>query len=186
MKARLNKHHKYIIDFDTYSGSKYKLLLQQFIDNTWNAFVEWNPLWRNKVKLDTADTWSAQETIALIAHPLLKQLRATKHGYAYVPDEDVPDSLKTHNIEHDEAKYNWVLDEIIWALDEIATSNVNAPELDSSIELFDTSGESWVLRDLTDEEELAFNKFRTEHDAYDARIQNGCALFGKYFQSLWD
>ena len=42
------------------------------------------------IKIDPWDTWSMDLTLALIIHPMLKQLHKTSHGAPYVDDEDVP------------------------------------------------------------------------------------------------
>jgi hypothetical protein len=74
------------------------------------------------------DTWSMDHTLALIILPMLKQLKATKHGAPHVDQEDVPESLRmpegwyeTHyskNGETDEnffKRWDYVMDEMIWA-----------------------------------------------------------------------
>ena len=42
------------------------------------------------VQIDKWDTWNMDATLAHIIVPMLKQLKATKHGAPYVADEDVP------------------------------------------------------------------------------------------------
>lgn len=57
------------------------------------------------IKIDKYDTWGMDTTLASIIHPMLIQLKATKHG--------VPFDLT-------EGEWNLVLDEMIWAFGEIA------------------------------------------------------------------
>ena len=47
------------------------------------------------VKIDYWDTWSMDHTLGHIALPMLKQLKATKHGSPFVDDEDVPEHLRS-------------------------------------------------------------------------------------------
>lgn len=117
------------------------------------------------IKLDPYDTWSADYTLALIILPVLKQLRATKHGSAMVDDKDVPKHLRSTNAppkEHsfgvDEnlhARWDWALDEMIWTFEQ-----------------------------LTDPEDK--DLFGDETKKRDKRIENGLRLFGKYYRGLWD
>lgn len=81
-----------------------------------------------KVELHDYDTWSLDHTLAIIIHPALIQLKETNHGYFMVKDEDVPDELRSHHAparedwEVDdlaESRYNYVLDEMIWAFEYI-------------------------------------------------------------------
>ena len=78
-----------------------------------------------KIRIDRYDTWSMDHTLALITLPMLKQLKATAHGSAYVDPEDVPEHLRPDperikmseegKIEHWEAdntvhdRWNWYL-----------------------------------------------------------------------------
>ena len=124
------------------------------------------------VKIDYWDTWSMDSTLANIILPMLKQLKATKHGSAFVDMEDVPDHLRCvttenwdqqtvfdfyhdHKIQEGErdihARWDWVIGEIIYAFEMKVKDN------------------DWAA---TKEECL--------------RMENGFRLFGKYYQGLWD
>lgn len=74
------------------------------------------------------DTWNMDHTLALIILPMLKQLKATKHGAPNVDSEDVPEELRmpdgwyennyNKNGETDPhffQRWDYVLDEMIWA-----------------------------------------------------------------------
>ena len=126
-----------------------------------------------KVRIDPWDTYSMDSTLAHIVLPMLKQLKATKHGCPMVDDKDVPhlakrgytrgegmqrDMFASH--EHDELvwdnhmlRWGWVMDEMIWTFQEKCR-------------------DSWEERD----------KQKEHHE----RIENGFRLFGKYFDRLWD
>jgi len=118
------------------------------------------------------DTWNMDYTLAKIILPMLKQLKATKHGSPNVDNEDVPINLRAP--EEDVLKYktlgetdpdffkrwDWVLDEMIYAFD----CKVNKEEVYMRFDIKDRRG-------MEKEQE---------------RISNGFRLFGKYYESLWD
>ena len=139
------------------------------------------------VFLDAWDSWNADHTIALIAAPLLQQLKLTKHSSGMVDDEDVPEELRSTSappVENEwdtddnfHKRWDWVLDEMIWALTEHANG-------DGDIKFFDHS-------EVNDEADLMeqISKIKWDREgleAYEARKQRGFELFGKYFQNLWD
>jgi hypothetical protein len=140
------------------------------------------------VKIDKWDTWNADHSIALIAVPLLIQLKETKHGSPNVDDADVPEHLRstaapakendwdTDNNWH--LRWDYVMGEMIYAMQEIA--NYNKGE-----EIFWDHSEVDETKDIM-EQVHAMKLDRVGLDAYRQRIQKGCELFGKYFQSLWD
>lgn len=53
-----------------------------------------------RVIIEPHDTWNMDQTLAMIIHPMLVQLKATKHGY--------PGTLT-------EERWDEILDEMIWA-----------------------------------------------------------------------
>ena len=149
-----------------------------------------------EVHIDRWDTWSMDHTLALIVLPMLKQLKATKHGAPYVDPKDVPKELQPKkqtkkqkdNGETDSThfeRWDWVLDEMIFAFD----SKVN----DDWEEQFET-GESdirWKTLEGGMSEMVRGPNDTKVYDwegrkAYQERISNGFRLFGKYYESLWD
>lgn len=126
-----------------------------------------------KVRIDEYDTWSMDHTLALIIHPMLLQLKATKHGSPWIEDTDVPEHLRSSaapllteeqknygesdDLFHD--RWAWVLDEMIFA----HHSQLN----------------DW-------EDEYHDRKDYDAMQVVEKRIQNGYRLFGKYYQNLWD
>jgi len=157
------------------------------------------------VKIDRWDTWSMDHTLAHIVLPMLKQLKATKHGAPFVDDEDVPEHLRSTAAPAKEnewdtdanhfARWDWAMDEMIFAF--------NCKVDDSWQDAF-RSGEHdilWVPVDAAGNEVAKGDHKYTEmrrgpNDTYqcdydgmkvvEARVQNGFRLFGKYYQSLWD
>jgi len=134
------------------------------------------------IKIDKYDTWNMDSTLALIILPMLKQLKETKHGSQIVDLEDVPEELRynTHEewdnqkcfdfykeqeIKEGEcdihARWNWVMDEMIWAFEQICDDENDARFHKNG---FDVEG------------------YEKHHD----RINNGTRLFGKYYRGLWD
>lgn len=142
----------------------------------------------NNVVIDKEDSWSCAWTIAQIAGPLLKQLKETSQGYGAIAKEDVPEELRsTYEEKFSKEAWDWVLDEVVWAMNEIATDNANEPVP------YDVVGEmEWSEPDERGYVTILSSGFkvipdkRALYDAYHARIQNGCRLFGKYLNTFWD
>ena len=141
----------------------------------------------NYVKIDYWDTWSMDHTLAHIIVPMLKQLKQEKHGAPLVDDEDVPEELrstaapaKENDWDVDEnhfKRWDWVLDEMIWAFEQ--TLNY-----DDDAHFFD-----WSEVDRGVKLNEQFSKVKIDREGLDAhqdRKANGYRLFGKYYQSLWD
>jgi len=155
-----------------------------------------------QVKISPWDTWSMDHTLGHIVLPMLRQLKTTKHGAPYVEPEDVPLHLRptveagldgSTDDTHFE-RWDWVLDEMIFAFESIYN------EWESEF----TSGVHHMLDipinfagDIVDEkdadlfrwEEGPNNTYKIDFEGmkvYGARVQNGFRLFGTYFTSLWD
>ena len=136
------------------------------------------------------DTWNMDHTLALIIVPMLKQLKETKHGAPNVDCIDVPMKLQPkqlevvryrENGETDEnffKRWDYVLDEMIWAFEQIA-------EDDNDGQFYDDSGVDYDEPDI-DVRSRQLKVDREGFDAHHKRIENGTRLFGKYYRSLWD
>jgi hypothetical protein len=159
----------------------------------------------NYIKIDHYDTWSMDHTLSPIILPMLKQLKAAKHGSPFVDDEDVPDELKStaappkeNEWDTDEnhfRRWDWVMSEMIFAFE---------CKVDDSWEDAFRSGEhdiTWIPVDAAGNEVVKGehkyyqmgkgpkDTYQCDYDAMkvvEARIQNGFRLFGKYYQALWD
>ena len=132
----------------------------------------YSPEQKVKVHIDKWDTWSMDHTLAHIVLPMLKQLKETKHGAPAVEFKDVPEELMPpdaeavkklymENGETDEnffKRWDWVLDEMIYAFDCKANKDEVYMRFDDAL-------------DMNREQE---------------RISNGFRLFGKYYENLWD
>ena len=157
------------------------------------------------VKIDRWDTWSMDHTLGLIALPMLRQLKATKHGAPFVDDEDVPEELRSTSAPPKENEYDtdgnhfkrwdWVMDEMIFAFENT---------LDDSWQDAYRSGEidhTWIPVDRDGNEvpkgehryyqmgEGPNHTYKCDYDGIavvEKRIDNGFRLFGKYYRGLWD
>jgi hypothetical protein len=150
----------------------------------------------NYVKIDRYDTWSLDSTLSQIIVPMLKQLKASKHGAPYVDDKDVPKELRSTSAPPKEnswdtddnhfKRWDWVLGEMIWAFEQCV------PDNDWEAQYF--SGESdiqWVKKENGMSEMVKGPKDTRKFDAkgytaHEKRIVNGTTLFGKYYKGLWD
>lgn len=153
---------------------------------------------KNEVKLDRYDSWNADWTIAQIAAPLLVQLQQKKHGAPSVLDGDVPAELRcSPEVDKDEINWEWkdenyfkrwdyVLDEMIWAMEEIANERPNEPEMFRKVGemICGEPDERGCIPMLSSGFEI-IPEMQEVNKAYHERIQNGCRLFGSYYQSLW-
>lgn len=157
------------------------------------------------VKIDGWDTWSMDHTLGSIALPMLKQLKATKHGSPFVDDEDVPEELKSTSAppkenewdtdENHFKRWDWVLDEMIFAftnrLDDSWQDAYRSGTIDHLMVPVDKDG-----NEVTKGEHKYYqmkdgpnHTYKCDYDGMkvvEARIQNGFRLFGKYYQGLWD
>ena len=124
-----------------------------------------------EVRIDKYDTWSMDHTLSYIILPMLKQLRATKHGSPFTDDDDVPDELKSTSVPPKDnewdldanhfKRWNWILDEMIWSFEQEID-----PDADDRFFMGEYDKEG--------------------HAAWQKRKDNGFVLFGKYYQNLWD
>lgn len=123
---------------------------------------------RVKVEIEDHDVWSADETLAMIIVPTLQKLKEVKHGRPLMDEEDVPaylihlpdDSGEEWDRKATE-RWDWAMDEMIWAFSQSLPSNSN-----------------WrSLYDLSDHIGMKLHQ---------QRILRGRKLFAKYFDNLWD
>ena len=143
------------------------------------------------VKIDNYDVWGMDHTLALIIHPMLLRLKTQKHGYGWIDDDDVPESIRstapgargpnssTHGWDDfAENRYNWMLEELIWTFSQLCDDQ------DGEGPFYDHT-ESNKEKDFT----KSIKKLKVDREglkAHQDRIENGLRLFGKYFRTLWD
>ncbi len=140
-----------------------------------------------KVEIHDYDTWSADYTLALVIVPLLEKLKEQKQSSPNVEDCDVPEALKSTSAPEKEQEYdidqNWhlrwqyVMDEMLFAMRSIANHHFDR---DSFYDYSEVDKSKGILEQ--------FKAIKCDHEGlglYNKRVQKGCELFGKYFQSLW-
>lgn len=143
------------------------------------------------VRVDKYDSWGADHTLALIAVPLLKQLRATTHGGPNVDDADVPEGQGLRSYECDQLpmdeytpdanhfkRWDWVLGEIIWALEQKISDSAD----DQFYSKIDPNLKSKDFDDIMKNTVIDWVAMQE----WQARKNRGFRLFGKYFENLWD
>lgn len=141
------------------------------------------------VHIDKYDTWNMDSTLSPIILPMLKQLKATKHGSPIVDEEDLPAHMQYEGENWIHYKWEWVINEMIWAFEQLNDPNGEeqfyhgTPEYSKGDEeeiegygicyrIQQTNPDYWV-------------DYKGMQD-YNDRIENGCRLFGKYYRNLWD
>jgi len=164
--------------------------------NTLCAKIEKHKKRKVKIRIDNYDTWNMNNTLAMVVVPMLKQLKEKKHGAPLVADKDVPAELRSTAAPPKEspwdiddnhfARWNWALDEMIWAFEQYL------PETDWEAQYW-SGVDDWVFETLPDgNTEMKTGPKHTlkrDEKAYKAhckRMQNGMKLFGKYYGNLWD
>ena len=159
------------------------------ICTAWMKFLDFvHPRW-NYVRIDPWDTWSMDHTLADIILPMLRQLQATKHGAPHVDDADVPEYLQSHMAQPKEnewdtdslwfMRWDWILSEEIWAFEQLVNEDAESQFFDHSE--CDPGRKPW------DNESYKKVKYDKEgHAAWQARMDNGFRLFGKYYRCHWD
>jgi hypothetical protein len=136
------------------------------------------------VEYDKYDTWNLDHTLALIILPGLKQLYTTNHGFFNVDTSDTPEGL------NDQARYRWVMEEMIWTFEQILEPRTfTSGTWDMTWKRIDQDGSpnpegKW--REMVKGPNHTFTVDTKAEKAYNDRISNGLRLFGKYYRGLWD
>lgn len=153
-----------------------------------------------KVHIDYYDTWDMDTTLALIILPMLKQLKDQQLGSPLVDDEDVPEELRSTSAPPKEnpwdedanfhKRWNWVLDEMIWAFEQLHPDNdwkeqYRSGEFDINCVPceWDENGKPKMFR----MERGPKNTYQCDYEGikkHAERIRRGTTLFGKYYQAL--
>lgn len=143
-----------------------------------------------KVRIDDYDVWGADHTLSMIIHPVLVKLKSVKHGSPFVEDDDVPEHLRGNTEDGVEARWDWVLDEMIWAFEQGASDEsyndgqFYSGNVDWMFEKDSDTGAT--LSRLTFGPAHTFDVDKEAQKAHYDRIKNGLRLFAKYYFSLWD
>ena len=152
-----------------------------------------------KITIDSYDTWSMDSTLALIVVPMLRQLKDTKHGAPHVDDDDVPVHLRSttapplsqdqidcgHTDDNYFARWDWVLDEMIWAFEQKTNDNAE-DQYYSGTPDFQFKKLDNGMSEMVDGPNHTLKVDRDGLKKHHERMQNGFRLFGKYYSGLWD
>ena len=151
---------------------------------------------KNHVVCSERDAFEADRVISQMVLPLLLQVKKDKQGAPFVDDAYVPEELRSTACAPKENKwdtdgnwfkrYEYVLDEIIFAMQEIANDYENAPNMFEKVREM-TFGEI-DPKTMTGELDTGLEiipHMEALNKAYHARIQNGLMLFSVFFTSLW-
>lgn len=203
------RSNKYYLDEEDYTW--YDKIVMGFFDK-FETLVRPLNRWSNnrkrkvKVHIDYYDIWSADHTLAMIIAPTLKKLKEHQHGHPNVDNEDVPEELRMNDsdrerLEHDGsvddnhvARWNYVLDEMIWAFEQHACSDDGDNQYYHNVDQLDM-----VFTPIKGKKasELSFNhqkdptkpKYWVDREGlkkHHERKRNGVRLFAKYYEALWD
>jgi len=153
------------------------------------------------VRIDKWDTWGMDHTLAHIILPMLKQLKASKHGAPNTDDIDVPKELWSTNAEpkeneHDTdsnhfKRWDYILDEMIFAFESKRDGTWQDKYSSGNID--------WTSEPCEWDENGKAKMFTMGHgpkhtykcdyegmEVEQRRISKGFKLFGKYYENLWD
>ena len=188
----------WVHNFGTFlAGENHDTFLAKFLQSFHDLRqkMPWN---KDVIEIDYWDVWSMDQSLSPIILPMLKQLKAVKHGSGHVDDEDVPNELRSiHALPKEEydtdgnwhKRWDYVLDEMIWAFEQLNNE-------DHEEQFWHKHGEiDWedMKRPFAEGEKTRELKWKSESEvdwdglkAHNARIDNGCRLFGKYYRGLWD
>lgn len=200
---------KYYLDEEDYTW--YDKIIMGFFDKL-EDFVRPLNRWSNsrkrkvKVHVDYYDVWGADHTLGMIIAPVLKKLKECQHGYPHVDNEDVPEELRftpedKEKLEHDgtvdskhEARWNYVLDEMIWAFEQHADPYDNDAQFHHNSEQLEmvftpVDGKKYSSLSFNHQKDPTKPKYWVDHEGkkkHHERMRNGVRLFAKYYEALWD
>mgnify|MGYP000043039711 FL=1 len=173
-------------------------------DSTLTKVCQWVESKRHRqiyVRIDKYDTWGMDHTLAQIILPMLKQLKASKHGAPNTDDVDVPKELWSTNAEpkeneHDTdsnhfKRWDWILDEMIFAF-ESKRDGTWQDKYSSGVMDWTSEPCEWDENGKAKMFTMGHGPKHTYKCDYEGmaveqkRISKGFKLFGKYYENLWD
>lgn len=146
-----------------------------------------------RIVIHKHDCWDLDFALSLIIGPLLKRVKDESNGFPcrMIPEDKLHSSLTDQEEEEYQKKWNEILDKIIWSMNQISKNRPDIPQRpkDKTMSLKKQNEMLWKKIDNCvppDEIETAQSvSWNTDLKLYELRIQEGCELFGKYFQSFW-
>lgn len=198
---------KLYLDEENYTWyDKIVLGILNKLDDLVRPINHWSNNRKRKVKVhvDYYDVWGADHTLGLIIAPTLKKLKEVQHGHPYVDNEDVPEEIRDAtsgermdgSVDKDwEARWNYVLDEMIWAFEQYSDPYEGENQFFHNVDQLDM-----IFTPLEDNPKLSSLDFNHQKDPskppywrdkeglkkHHERKKNGLRLFAKYYDSLWD
>lgn len=182
-----------------------------WLDKLFRPINRWsNKCKRNiKIRIDDYDCWSADHTLAMIIHPVLKKLNEQKQGSPCVEDDDVPDHLKSTSAppkEHDwdtddnhHARWEYVMNEMVWAFYQHTLDSKGGDQFHHNSDQLDLKFVPVTAGKYSDKGYSSLNVIHQKDPtkpaywvdeegkkAHYKRISNGIRLFAKYYDGLWD
>ena len=141
------------------------------------------------VKIDKWDTWSMDHTLGKMVLPMLKQLKATKHGSPEVDIEDVPEFLRgTYTPDYSEQltfefyhetndseerpddiihrRWDWVMDEMIFAFEHLVDDSWEDSFRSGEIDILWEKSEKTYFNKVTNKEEATWEMKKGPNDTY--------------------
>ena len=148
-----------------------------------------------KIQIDRYDTFNMDATLSLIILPMLQQLKKSKHGSPHVDPKDVPKHLRpkkkpshkngyVDDTHHE--RWEWVLDEMIWAFEQLNDENNDAQFFTGESDYYMGPPDEKGYRQMLEGPNHTKKYDAKAHKIHQKRISNGLMLFGKYYQGLWD
>ena len=171
--------------------------LQIFYNATINKVLKHRKR-RINVRIDNCDIWNADNTLALIIHPMLIKIRDAKQGSPFTDDEDAPENLRStaakakdnewDTDEFHEARWKWILNEMIHSfeceLDDDWDQQFYSGTIDHVIKkVEEVGGEKFSTFENGPNHTFVID-IENRKKAWDRR-QEGLRLFSKYYHSLW-
>jgi len=177
------------------------------------ALLKRNPdaVQKKRIRIDRQDTWNMAETLGEIILPMLKQLRASKHGSpggmkGFQEDSNHhwpqmtfdfynEDDKKANDLGHKQCEE--IMDKMIWSFEQICMedrdSQFHSGEHDivwTKVDVLGNevdstyTGEIYHRMDKGPNNTSEFDK--NGYTKYYEKIQEGLNLFGEHYMGLWD
>lgn len=155
---------------------------------------------KKEIRIDKQDTWNMAETLADIILPMLKQLKECKHGspgsmpaFNESTDHQWPQLSFEFYKEGDNAAWDlahkqWdeAMDKMIWSFEQICLENRDDQFHHGVNNIQFVPNPSGKGSQIVQGPGHTATFDMEGYKAYNARIQEGLDLFGKYYMNLWD
>jgi hypothetical protein len=126
------------------------------------------------------DWWDDHSSLTTVIVPLLKHIKEHKQGAPGIDENDVPETVKPLD---QFQQWDWVLDQMIYSFEQLSRDWESDYYSGTSDLWFERqeNGTSLLVRGENDTSTVDYEGLKAENE----RIQQGLALFGKYYRNLW-